>query len=360
MNFSARRRLAAACLLLVKVLFAQDPTVDAGSQPAAAAAVGGISFPEQARLGNIFVRGEDVRIEARIASGDRADWMATDFRGGRVDSGTSPVKDHRAAITPHASGNGYYLVRIKAQSGQRTTGEGETSFAVVPHIDLSGMADSRFGVMTHFAKSMSTDILPLLRQAGIAHVRDENAWGQVEKSPGVFDFTGRDGHLIKYMADLGAAGVTPLEVMAFGNKLHFDSPNVPVYQAAPYDQQGYETYANYCAAVLKQYGSQIKALEIWNEYNGSFCAGPAAADGGFVFVAWSTSGSADLTLKSNVPVRVIDLVGGEKRVAPAKGQVAVTADRPCSLEKSSTESASTRSWRGASATVIAEPGIVAR
>ena len=34
----------------------------------------------------------------------------------------------------------------------------------------------------------------------------------------------------------------------------------------------------YAVEVLRHYGSEIKAVEIWNEYNGTFCKGPATQD----------------------------------------------------------------------------------
>ena len=46
----------------------------------------------------------------------------------------------------------------------------------------------------------------------------------------------------------------------------------------PYTDSGREGYARYGKAILDQYGDDIRTLEVWNEYNGSFAEGPAAED----------------------------------------------------------------------------------
>jgi hypothetical protein len=46
----------------------------------------------------------------------------------------------------------------------------------------------------------------------------------------------------------------------------------------PFTQAGFDAYARYGVEVLRHYGDQIAAVEIWNEYNGTFCKGPASND----------------------------------------------------------------------------------
>ncbi|MGB2820927.1 MAG: hypothetical protein WBF17_08100, partial [Phycisphaerae bacterium] len=228
----------------------------------------------QVRLGNIFTLGEKPEITAAIRSGSSVDWVVSDFRARKVDSGTAAVTDRQVRISPHALAKGYYLVQLTSRSGDEVKGNGRTSYAVVAPVDSLKAADTRFGVAGQYSKTMSTDTLALLAKAGVAHVRDDIPWGHVEKVKGAFNFARCD----PYMAALGKAGMTPSLVMAFGNK-HYDAQaRVPNYQAAPYTREGFAAYADYCVAVLSHYGRQVKALEIWNEYNGSFCAGKAATD----------------------------------------------------------------------------------
>src|SRR5262249_54112959 len=63
----------------------------------------------------------------------------------------------------------------------------------------------------------------------------------------------------------------PLIVLAFSNPL-YDS------NKTPYDDRGRAAYAAYAAAVAKRYSGQVSAVEVWNEYNGSFCDGPCRGD----------------------------------------------------------------------------------
>jgi hypothetical protein len=233
-----------------------------------------ISFPTQVRLGNIFAAGERVALEVAVRSGATVEWSVSDFEGRKVASGTAPVVDGKAAIAPGADGKGFYPVQLTARDGQKVTGQAVTSYAVVAPMDSEAPADTRFGVAGQYSKTMSTDTLALLAKAGVAHLRDDIPWGQVEKVKGSFDFARCD----RFMAAIGKAGMVPCPVTAFGNK-HYDAqPRVPNYKAAPYTPQGRAAYAEYCLAVLRHYGRQVKALEIWNEYNGSFCGGKPADD----------------------------------------------------------------------------------
>ncbi len=128
--------------------------------------------------------------------------------------------------------------------------------------------DYPFGAMTFFAQGWDSDLMPLLAKAGIYAIRDEQHWADVEPKPGTFTFPAR---LQGYMDDARKAGLSPLVVMAFGN---------PAYDHgdAPASDDGRNGYARYGEELLKHYGDQIHALEIWNEYNGSWCGGEAEQD----------------------------------------------------------------------------------
>jgi hypothetical protein len=131
-----------------------------------------------------------------------------------------------------------------------------------------GAADASIGVMTHFAQGWDTSWADTAGGISISGVRDEIYWAQVETSPGVYLFPAA---FDAYMARLKRDGISPLVILDFANPL-YDGGNTP-YTAA-----GIAAYARYCVAVLGHYGPQIEAVEIWNEYNGSFCTGPATND----------------------------------------------------------------------------------
>ena len=142
------------------------------------------------------------------------------------------------------------------------------SFAVVPAFEPKDRENSPFGVMTHFAQHMDTDIMPLLSRIGIVSIRDEHYWANVERTKGVYEFSEKSDN---YMAVAKAHKIDPLIAMTFNNPNH-DGDN------APYTPEGCDAYGDYGVAMLKQYGEQIKWLEVWNEYNGTWCKGPASSD----------------------------------------------------------------------------------
>jgi hypothetical protein len=128
--------------------------------------------------------------------------------------------------------------------------------------------DQRFGVMTHFAQGWDPSWIPLIVQGGLPEVRDELYWQEVEAQKGKFVFPDR---FERYMAELNQNHVSPLIVLDFENT-NYDNG------LTPYTDDGIEAYARYAVQVLRHYGKQVKAVEIWNEYNGTFCKGPAAHD----------------------------------------------------------------------------------
>jgi hypothetical protein len=129
-------------------------------------------------------------------------------------------------------------------------------------------SDPRIGVMTHFAQGWLPACADAAAGISIGGVRDELYWAQVETTPGAYTFP---ASFDAYMARLKEDGISPLIILDFDN---------PLYDGGytPYTAAGIAAYANYGVAVLGHYGAQIQAVEIWNEYNGSFCTGPATND----------------------------------------------------------------------------------
>jgi hypothetical protein len=122
--------------------------------------------------------------------------------------------------------------------------------------------------MTHFAQGWDPALTGPIADAGIRSVRDEVYWQDIEPERGRFEFPARYEH---YMEALRQRGIAPLVELTFANKAYDGG-------LTPYTDGGLAAYARYGVEVLRHYGTQIGAVEIWNEYNGSFCRGPAAAD----------------------------------------------------------------------------------
>lgn len=152
-------------------------------------------------------------------------------------------------------GPGYYRLSAQAIEGS-TTVTRSTSFGIVtPLPDGVVSASSPFGAATHFAQRQSTDLLPIARQAGISHIRDELYWEDVEKSPGQYTWPDYDG----YITRASSLGIDTLLVADYGNPL-YDGGAIPTSSA------GLAAYANYADAVVGHYN--MSSVEVWNEFNG--------------------------------------------------------------------------------------------
>jgi hypothetical protein len=219
--------------------------------PAQTAAIGAQT------LGNIFLQGETVAIPVRSNRAQDVRWTVQDFFGRETASGNAHLDNGAALITPSIQTPGYFTLQVE---------DARAPLAVVPRPAPS--ADSPFGVMTHFAKGWPTDIIPLIEKAGIAHVRDEQPWRMIERRPGQYEFPPR---LSNYMTELNAHHLDPVAVLAFSNPLYDNDQT-------PFSAAGRAGYAAYAKAVVQHYGTNLGAVEIWNEYNGSFCAGPCKKD----------------------------------------------------------------------------------
>jgi Glycosyl hydrolase catalytic core len=124
------------------------------------------------------------------------------------------------------------------------------------------------GVMTHFAQGWQPELAGSVAGAGVRNIRDELYWQDIEPVRGRYVFPER---YERYMGELRHQGVSPLIELDFANRA-YDGGNTP------YDEDGFQGYARYGVALLRHYGGQIGSVELWNEYNGSFCTGPALAD----------------------------------------------------------------------------------
>jgi hypothetical protein len=249
--------LAEAFATAVLVLF----LIDALTWPAAAPEV----TIGQSRFGNVFHPAEPLTVGVTSAA-EQLHWSLTDFDGVEVLKGETVARGGRAQIEIPPPAVGYFELEI-GMPGGAGKGSARTSFVVLPAAETLE-ATSPFGIVTHFAQGWDPAIIPLIGRAGIAHVRDEQYWAQVEQQRGTFTFPPR---LTGYMEQIAANGLDPLIVLSFAN---------PGYDhgVTPFTEDGRAGYARYGQAVLDRYGRQIQAVEIWNEYNGSFCKGPACDD----------------------------------------------------------------------------------
>ena len=215
---------------------------------------------------NLFSAGQKMKLQV---SHDQAGPVTVtaivrDERGQTVTRGSVSVGAGQDAKLSFALPPGYYECTVKAGDGSSRTTIAAVVDALPPEVPN---ASSPFGVQTHFQQNMNVNVIPLLRLGGIRHVRDEQIWQVVESTAGRY---GYDAYA-PYMAALGAAGIEPLLTADFANP-NYDGENTP-YTAA-----GTQAFGRYAADLARRWSPQVGAVEVWNEYNGSFCAGPATAD----------------------------------------------------------------------------------
>lgn len=229
-------------------------------------AAAGAAELRSSALGNIFNEGQapSFTLKAGAQSGH---WRAQDFFGREVASGDIALSGGTASFRPQIGSLGYFKLAVSLQGGSEAGKTVETALAIVP-IAAPPSKNSPFGVVTHFAKDWPTDIIPLIGKAGIGKVRDEQPWRKVEKQPGQYQFPPR---LSGFMNELAAQKIDSLIMLAFSNPLYDNDKT-------PFDNAGRAGYAAYAAAVARRYRGQVSALEVWNEYNGSFCEGPCKMD----------------------------------------------------------------------------------
>lgn len=231
----------------------------AGAASMAGVAASVVAAPRVAldRPGHVYQAGEQPLATFAGAPGG-AQYTLVDFYGAEVAKG--PVPADKTPVPLSAPGPGYYTVRISG-------GAAATTLAVLP-AGSDARRSRTFGVATHFAQGWDTDIIPLIGAAGIGTVRDEQYWANVEKKPGEYRFP---AHFTRYMDALAGARIDPLLVLSFANPL-YDGGDTPTSDAAR------DAFAAYAVAVVRRYGGQVRALEVWNEYNGSFCKGRCRQD----------------------------------------------------------------------------------
>ena len=225
----------------------------------------------QAQLGNVFATGETVQIPV-ATTGTSVSWTATDFFGAVTSGGPVTVNAQgQATILPNLGRLGYFALHVTAARAGNVVASADTTFAVLAPTSLQTRSDSPFGVCTHFAQGWNTDVMALITRAGIAQIRDEQYWPNIEPtltSPPTYVFP---ASYQAYMDTAAALGLTPSVELDFENG-NYDGGNTP-YTAA-----GDAGYAGYGAALVSHYGAELRSVQVWNEYNGSYCQGPATAN----------------------------------------------------------------------------------
>ncbi len=218
------------------------------------------------RPSNVFLSDEETVLPFETRA-DQVEFHITDFWGKEISiQNICPEKGCGTLKLPSCIG--YFLVKAHASKDKLSFVERYTSYAVIPPLRYPDPATSRWGVATHFAQGLITSMLPTLKKAGLGLIRDEMYWDTVETQKGQYHFSER---FQDYMKATSESGLLPLIILNFANPLYDQG-------LTPHTDAGCDAFGEYGSAVMRQFGSQIQWLEIWNEYNGTWCEGPATKD----------------------------------------------------------------------------------
>ena len=221
------------------------------------------------KLGNVFLEGEPVRVRV---SGSGA-WTLTNLAGETVQRGRHEGAGELRLALPLGE-RGHYILSFVPDGREPV----KTPLAVLEPYDFDAVGDSPFGICTHFGQLVGPDtdlasrskespeVVPLLRLGGFKTHRDELTWKRNEPVRGACVFPDAHRH---YMATCGSHGVGSLIILNYNNR-HYDGGDTP------HTDDGLDGFANYARRIVRQYGDQLRAVEVWNEFNGSFSKGPAA------------------------------------------------------------------------------------
>jgi Glycosyl hydrolase catalytic core len=189
-------------------------------------------------------------------------YTVTDLSGNTITKGQSAVSGNQVDLILPRQQDGYYVLQIT----DHTTGSPVNQsipFAVIAPFAQEMI--SPFGVSVHFTGGNNPGLAQLIATMGAGSVRDDAPWAMVERSPGSYSFNNFDS----FMPVLQQNNIDPLLILDYNNRFYDNNQT-------PYDNAGLTAFANYARALVAHYGPQLKAVEVYNEYNGTLSTGPCA------------------------------------------------------------------------------------
>ncbi|OPA73585.1 hypothetical protein BVG16_27630 [Paenibacillus selenitireducens] len=222
----------------------------------------------QVQVGNVFAGNRSAAFDI-LTTGDVIQWSTKNAWGEPVSSGTAPVTDSKLRLNLAMPEDGYYRLKVEAYQAQTLVKATETTFAILPEFDLSGVSKSPFGIQTHYGINWNKESIPLLKYAGTKNVRDSFYWSEIEVNKGQYTFNPKFTLPMQYFKEFN---IDPFLVFAFSNKYYDEGKT-------PYSDEAHTAYANYVKAMLGKFGNQLKSGEMWNEFNLPYFGGngPAAS-----------------------------------------------------------------------------------
>lgn len=219
--------------------------------------------------GNIFFDGDervfDVSFENKLAESRQiyVRYAVNDIDGAETFIGSESLsigangrKDVRIPVT--VKNYGVYTFNVYlTDNGGNDIGKYSQKFSICP-VAYNENYDSKIGVCPHFNWGRECiNGTYIIKNAGIAHIREGYNWSGFEKKKGIYTETGA---MKNYLDAAQANNIDILALAAYGNTLYsdkvYDIPNTDEYRAA---------YADYVYNMLDINRGRIKIVEIWNE-----------------------------------------------------------------------------------------------
>ncbi|HEY0757293.1 MAG TPA: glycosyl hydrolase [Ktedonobacteraceae bacterium] len=182
--------------------------------------------------------------------------------GTTLTQGQIAVTDQQTSLTLPRLPDDYYLLQVTDHTGQSPTSQTIPFVVLAP---FSAQADSPLGMGVHFTGGNNPGLAPLIAAMGATTVRDDASWSLIERSRGNYSFNNFD----TYMQTLQQNTLSPLLILDYRNSFYDNNQT-------PYDNAGLRAFASYAQALVTHYGPQLRAVEVYNEYNGTLSNGPCA------------------------------------------------------------------------------------
>ena len=214
---------------------------------------------KDARLGNIYRPGEDVKI--RVSS-QRPKAEDVTVQARMLDYGQNIIRDTRFELTDSGTEwsvkpprTGWFRIELEAGDGDRVIERRRFQFAVEPEEDMP--TDPRFVLQGHFRGGYPLEIMPILESRGASMFRDEMSWGSVERRKGQFDFPQR---YLNYVEEAERLALDILLILDYSNRYYDEG-------GFPYSEEAREGFARYARTIAGKFKDEIDHYEVWNEWS---------------------------------------------------------------------------------------------
>ena len=182
--------------------------------------------------------------------------------GATIARGQMAVTNNQNTLTLPRLPDDYYVLQVTDQTSEPSSSQS------IPFVVLSPFAQpsaSPLGVGVHFTGGNNPGLAQLIASMGATTIRDDASWALIERSPGHYSFNNFD----PYMQTLQQSNLSPLLILDYSDRFYDNNHT-------PYDEAGLQAFANYARTLVTHYGAQLKAVEVYNEYNGTLSNGPCA------------------------------------------------------------------------------------